>query len=161
MAARQAPRLRAFACHQPRQIAGGAERPFVGDAHQVDTARGVFRLQLRQRRLDVDAVGHALGQRRLIDRLGGSKQQRFEKPQFLRPRRLIDSLVDGVILGIFHAFFRQACHNWVSFHLLDRHIRRGHRCLRRTLAKIQRRERLFLVQFHLTFSHQFECCGKA
>ena len=25
-------------------------------------------------------------------------------------------LVDGMILGIFHAFFRQACHGWVSFH---------------------------------------------
>ena len=107
---RQAPRLRALTRHQPRQIAGGAESPFVGDAHEVDAARGIFRLQLRQRRLDVDAIGHALGQRRLIDRLGGGKQQRFEKPQFLGPRHLVGRLVDGMILGIFHAFFRQACH---------------------------------------------------
>ena len=107
---RQAPRLRAFARHQPRQITGGAEGPFVGNPHQIDAARGVFGLQLRQRCLDVDAVGHALGKRRLIDRLGGGKQQRFEKPQFLGPRHLVGRLVDGMILGIFHAFFRQACH---------------------------------------------------
>ena len=94
--ARQLPRLGGFPGHQPRQIAGGAERPFVGDAHQIDAARGVFRLQLRQRDLDVDAVGHPLGQRRLVERLGRGKQQRFEQPQFFRPRlRIYRVLLDS------------------------------------------------------------------
>ena len=59
----------------------------LADAHQVDAARGVFGLQLRQRVLHVDAVRQPARQRRLVERLGGGKQQRFEQPQFLRPRR--------------------------------------------------------------------------
>jgi hypothetical protein len=84
--ARQSPRLGAFARHQPGQIARGAEGPFIGDADQVDAARGVIGLQLRERQLDVDAVGHPLRERRLIERFAGSEQQRFQKPQLLRPR---------------------------------------------------------------------------
>ena len=97
---------------QPGEIVGGAEHPFAGNAHQVDAARRVFRLQLRQGFLDVDAVRHPLHQRRLIDRLGGGKQQCFEQPQFLRPSHGFGFRVgvDGTLLGIFHAFFRQACH---------------------------------------------------
>src|SRR5674476_1000864 len=39
--ARQPARLGALPRHQPGQIAGGAEGPSVGDAHQGDAARGV------------------------------------------------------------------------------------------------------------------------
>src|SRR5229473_5665457 len=50
------------------------------------------------------------------------------------------------------------------FHLLGRQIRRGDRVgsrLRRTLSKIQRRERLFLVQLNRAFPDQFQRSGKA
>lgn len=83
IAARDSRASRSPASHQPGQIAGGSKSPFVGDADQIDTARGIIRLQLRQRRLDVDAIGHPLGEGGLIDAVGSGEQQGFEQPQFL------------------------------------------------------------------------------
>src|SRR5579859_3715613 len=84
--AREAPCLRAFARHQPGEIAGGAERPFVADAYQIDATRCIFRLQLRERRLHIDPIGHALGKGGRIQRFARRKQQGFEKAQLFGPR---------------------------------------------------------------------------
>ena len=59
----------------------------LADAHQIDAARRVFGLQLRQRVVHVDAVRQAARQRRLVERLGGGEQQRFEQAQFFRRAR--------------------------------------------------------------------------
>ena len=72
-------------------IAGTAgQRPFAGDAHEVDAARRVFDLQAAHRGRDVDALGQARAQDLLVERLARGKQQRLDQPQFLRPfhRRL-------------------------------------------------------------------------
>jgi hypothetical protein len=84
--ARQPARLGGLARHQPGQIARGTEAPFIGDPNQIDAARCVVRLQLCQRHLDVDAIGHPLGERGLIERLARGEQQRFQQPQLLGPR---------------------------------------------------------------------------
>jgi len=130
--------------------------PFVGDAHQIDAAACVFRpCNLRQCDLDVDARrGHPLGQRRLVDRLGGSKQQRFPKRAAVSSGRISGSFAST---GTFPRhlpmrLFRKTS-PWLGppfFHLLDRQIRRGHRPGRlrlKRLRKIQRRRErlLFLV----------------
>ena len=75
-------------------VAGGAEGPLPADAHQVDAARLIFRLQQRQHLLDVDVVGQLLGQRRLVERLAGGEQQRLQEAQRFGPRLRLTRLFD-------------------------------------------------------------------
>ena len=82
--ARQFARDDRFMRQQPGEIVGGAQRPFAADAHEIDAARRVFLLQLRQQRAHVDAGGQTRCQGLLVERRLGGKQQRFEDAQFLR-----------------------------------------------------------------------------
>jgi len=109
---RQAPRLGAFARHQPRQVVGRAERPLAADLDEVDATQRVLRLQLSKCFLHVDAIRHALRQRRLIQRLARSEQQRFQQPQFFRPC----TGLRGTLLDLDDALLGQTCHGFFSFH---------------------------------------------
>jgi hypothetical protein len=78
------PRISSIARHQPRQIGSCAERPFVGDTHEVDAAHRVIGLQLFEQRLYIGILRQTLGERRHVERLGGGEQHRFQKTQLLR-----------------------------------------------------------------------------
>ena len=83
--ARQAALLDRLALEQEGKVLGGAERPFAGDAHEIDAARGVGALQLGEQRSDVLAFGEMLGKLGLVERLGRREQQRLQDAQLLLP----------------------------------------------------------------------------
>ena len=59
--ARQAALLDGLLLQQEGQIVGGAERPFAGDAHQIDAAPGIDALQLLEQRAHVLAARRNAG----------------------------------------------------------------------------------------------------
>ena len=83
--ARQAALLDRLLLQQEGQIVGGAERPFAGDAHQIDAARGIGALQLLEQRAHVLALDEMPGDGGFGQRLGGGEQQRLDDAQFLAP----------------------------------------------------------------------------
>ena len=66
---------RLLAGEQPGQIAGGAERPFARDPHEIDAAAGVEALQFGHHRGDLGARRQPGGDRRLVERFGGGEDQ--------------------------------------------------------------------------------------
>ena len=83
--ARQAALLDRLLLEQEGQILGGTERPFAGDAHQIDAAPGIEALQLFEQRVHVLALDEMPGQGLLGERLGGGEQQRLDDAQLLAP----------------------------------------------------------------------------
>ena len=74
-----------LALEQEGKVPGGAERPFAGDAHKIDAARGIGALQLCEQGRDVFALGEMLGKLGLVERLGRREQQRLKDAQLLLP----------------------------------------------------------------------------
>ena len=79
-----------FARQQPRHVGGGAEHPAPGDLHQVDAAPRILALQFGEHRRNVAVAAHALGDRGLVERLGGREQQRLDDAHVLRVEARID-----------------------------------------------------------------------
>ncbi len=162
MAARDSLRVSVhFARHQPRQIGGRAEGPLVADMGEIDATAGVIRLQVQQRRLDVDALGQTLGQRRLVERRRGGKQQRFQQAQRLRARGGLRPALRSVSSTATRRFSARLGMVSSPSNLLRPVIAYGALCLGGTLANVERRERFFLINLGVTFTHEFERCGKA
>ena len=81
--ARQAPLLDGLTLEQKGEIVGGAERPFAGDADEIDASTRIKPLQLFEQRHDVLPGSEMLFQRRLIQRLWRGEQQRLDDAQLL------------------------------------------------------------------------------
>ena len=111
--ARQLLRDHGFLGEQPRQVAGGAERPLGAELHQVDAARRVLRLQGAQRLAHVDLLRQPRAERLLVERRGRGEQQSLEQAQVLgtRLRLALLSLLSRLqfVVGD-DASFRQGCH---------------------------------------------------
>ena len=70
-----------LAAQQEAEVVGGAERPFVAAADEVDAAARIALGEQRQQRLDVGALPQMRGELRRRQRLGRGEQQRFEDAQ--------------------------------------------------------------------------------
>src|ERR1700728_3322166 len=101
---------------QPGKIGRGTQRPFAGDAHQIDAAGFVFFLQLRQQRMHVGTFRQALRQNLLVERGLRGKQQRFKNAQLfgaLLLLRVVDHyphlrrLWHAILFSLTHSPFRR------------------------------------------------------
>ena len=111
--ARQAALLDRLLLEQERQILRGAERPFAGDAHEIDAAPGIEAAQLLEQRADVLALDEVPGQGLLVQRLGRGKQKRLDDAELLAPigRLQLDDIGRK----------RQRKARWLSLRLVFRH----------------------------------------
>ena len=159
--ARELAGLDRLLAEEPGEIAGGPKSPLARDPHQIDTARGIVRLQTPERGLDVDTGRQTGGEVLLVERLGRGKQHRLQQAKFLgaRLRRPLRFVIrhDRLSLGETHGFAPPLA---LVLTRLDGRPTVAIAVLGgRALAHIDRRKRRVLVHLHHTLAHHLERGG--